>query len=151
MGWMQLIIFYTDHPFADWYKQRNAGRRTFLAFFKKDRFLDLMIINFENTASHKYVVQKSRVYEWLDNERLGIDFLFLFKNDINFVFKIPLANFVVFILGMAGVWPPEISIVYGLWIQLLLIKVQSASETVFYKLKAFVTLKLLSVLSKQLA
>jgi len=25
-----------------------------------DRFLDLMIINFEKTASHKYLVQKSK-------------------------------------------------------------------------------------------
>jgi len=28
-------------------------------------------------------------------------------------------------LGMAGVWPPEISIVYGLRIQLFLIKFES--------------------------
>jgi len=40
--------------------QDNAGRRTFVTFFKKDRFLDLMIINFENTASHKYLVQKTK-------------------------------------------------------------------------------------------
>jgi len=32
---------------------------------------------------------------------------------------------------MAGVWPPKISIVYGLWIQLFLIKVQSTYETAY--------------------
>ena len=32
---------------------------TFLTFVKNGRFLDL-IINFENTASHKYLVQKSK-------------------------------------------------------------------------------------------
>ena len=37
----------------------NGGQRTFLTFFKKDRFLDLMIINFENASSHKYVVHKA--------------------------------------------------------------------------------------------
>ena len=50
---------------------------------------------------------------------------------------------------MAGVWPLEISIVYGLWIQRFRIRVQSASETVY---EAFnFSLKLLGVLSKQLA
>jgi len=39
--------------------------------------------------------------------------------------KIPVANFVVLllhklILDMSGVFPPEISIAYGLWIQRLL-------------------------------
>jgi len=49
---------------------------------------------------------------------------------------------------MAGVCPPKVSIVYGLFIQLL-IKVQSASETVY---EAFnFSLKLLGVLSRQLA
>jgi len=43
--------------------------------------------------------------------------LFLAKNDINSVLKIPVANFChlylrKFILGMVSVWPPEISIVY---------------------------------------
>jgi len=53
-------------------------------------------------------------------------------------------------LGMARVWPPEIPMVCGLWVQLL-IKRRSASETVFYKVKAFnFTLKLLAVLSRQL-
>jgi len=47
--------FFTNHPFV-----HNTGRRTFSAFFKKDRFLYLMIVNFENAASHSYVVQKGK-------------------------------------------------------------------------------------------
>jgi len=46
----------TDHPFVD--DTKNAGRRTFPTLFKKDRFLDLMIVNFENATSHKHIVQK---------------------------------------------------------------------------------------------
>jgi len=38
----------------------SAGQRTFTVFFKKDRFLDLMIINFEIASSHKYVVQNAK-------------------------------------------------------------------------------------------
>ena len=34
-----------------------------------------------------------RVCEWLNQKRLGIHFLFLSKNDINSVLKIPVANF----------------------------------------------------------
>jgi len=48
---------------------------------------------------------------------------------------------------MAGVWPPEISIVYGLRIQLFLNQSPRTSEAVY---EAFFNLKLLSVLSKQL-
>jgi len=40
--------------------QVNAGRRAFSTFFNKDHFMNLMIINFENAASHKYVVQKAK-------------------------------------------------------------------------------------------
>jgi len=58
MGWMHLIILHRSINRR--LIQENAGRRTFLKFFTKDRFLDLMIINFENTASHEYLVQKSK-------------------------------------------------------------------------------------------
>jgi len=34
--------------------QDKAGRRTFLTLFKKDRILDLMIINFENTTVRSF-------------------------------------------------------------------------------------------------
>ena len=40
--------------------QDKAGRRAFSTVSNKDRFLDLMIINCENAASHKYVVQKGK-------------------------------------------------------------------------------------------
>jgi len=43
--------FFTDHPFVE-----NAGR-TLSTRFKKDRFLHLMIVDFETAASHKYVVK----------------------------------------------------------------------------------------------
>jgi len=46
--------FFTDHPFVE-----NAGR-TLSTRFKKDRFLHLMIVDFETAASHKYVVQKGK-------------------------------------------------------------------------------------------
>ena len=41
-----------------------------------------MIINFENTASHKYLVPKSKSFEWPDQNGPNIHFLFLSKNDI---------------------------------------------------------------------
>ena len=53
----------------------NAGRRTFLTFFKKDRFLDL-IINFENTASHKYLVQHSKSLWMAKSEMTGHLFVY---------------------------------------------------------------------------
>jgi len=37
--------FFTDYPSIE-----NAGRRTFSTFFKKDRFLKLIIVNFGNAA-----------------------------------------------------------------------------------------------------
>jgi len=52
-------------------------------------------------------------------------------------------------LGMASVWPPEISVVYGLQIQFFWIKFQSTSQTACEALN--IILKLLSVFSKQLA
>jgi len=58
MGWMHLILFTQDRSSNRSLIQDNAGRRTFSTFFKKDQFLDLMIVNFENTTSHKYLVKK---------------------------------------------------------------------------------------------
>jgi len=61
--WMNALEnFYTDQDQS--FVEDNAGRRTFLTFFKEDRILDLMIINSENTASHKNRVQKS--YEFMN-------------------------------------------------------------------------------------
>jgi len=42
-----------------------------------------MIINFENIASHKYVVQKSKDLWMARLEMMSIQFLFLSKNDIS--------------------------------------------------------------------
>ena len=39
---------------------RGIFVRIFSIFFKKDCFLDLMIINLENAASHKNVAQKAK-------------------------------------------------------------------------------------------
>jgi len=50
---------------------------------------------------------------------------------------------------MAVVCPPNLSIVYGLWIKLLLNQIKSASETVYESF--YFSLELLGVLSKQLA
>jgi len=105
--------------------QDNAGRKTFLAFYKKDRFLDLMIINFEIELHTNILCKCLRVYEWVDQKWLSVHFLFLSRSDINSGLEIPVSNFCrlitpQLILGMAGVWPPEISIVYDLWIQFFL-------------------------------
>jgi len=98
-----------------------------------------------------------RVYEWLDRKRLGIRFFFLSKNDINSVLKIPLANFCR--LTTPQIHPGRgkcvasrnFNCVQFVDATFIFIKVQSASETVFYKLKAFnFSVKLLCVLSKQL-
>jgi len=66
MGWMHLtILTQINHSYFD---TRQRRTKAFLTFVKKDRFLDLMIINFENTASRQYFVQKSKVYEGLDQK-----------------------------------------------------------------------------------
>ena len=87
--------------------------------------------------------KRLRVYDWLDQKWLGIHKLF---------WKFQLQAFVVslrkLILGIASVWPPEISIVHDLWFQLW-IKVQSTSKAVHETFNF--SLELLSVLSKQLA
>jgi len=59
--------FYTDQSFVDWYKTTQVEGHS--SFFKKDRFMDLMIINFENTASHKYLLQKSKSL-WMDRSEM---------------------------------------------------------------------------------
>jgi len=49
-----------DAPSIRRFIQDNAGRKTFLKFFKQDCSLDLTIVNFGNITSHKYLVQKSK-------------------------------------------------------------------------------------------
>ena len=43
-----------------YFNTRQGGRRTFSTFFKKDRFLDMMVINFEHASSHKYVMRTAK-------------------------------------------------------------------------------------------
>jgi len=86
--------FFANHPFVD-----NAGRRTFSAFFKKDRLMDLMIVNFENAASHKYVAQKGKNFWSLLHTWLCIHFLFLSKAPVNSFLNIPVA--------LMSVWMPQ--------------------------------------------
>jgi len=62
--------FFTDHPLV-----QNAGRRTFSTPFKKARFMNL-IVDFENAASHKYVVQQGKDLLRLFQKWLCIHFLF---------------------------------------------------------------------------
>ena len=47
--------FYADHPFVDWYKTTQYDEHS--QHFSKEIYL--MIINFENAASHKYVLQEA--------------------------------------------------------------------------------------------
>jgi len=59
MGWMHLMIFtQIIHLQVD--TLANAERKTFSTYFKKHCFLHLFIINFENSTSHKYVVQMAK-------------------------------------------------------------------------------------------
>jgi len=63
--------------------QNDAGRWTFLIFYKKDRFFNLMIISILRITPHTNILCKSlRAYEWLDQKWLSIHFFFLSKNDI---------------------------------------------------------------------
>jgi len=51
-----------------------------------------MIINFEHTVARKYLCKCLGVYKWLHQKWRSIHFLFLSKNGINSVLKIPVAN-----------------------------------------------------------
>ena len=68
-----------------------------------------MTFKFENATLHKYASKSQKGYEWLDQKWLHIHFLFLTKNDINFVLIFQLQ------IVMASVWPPEIPIAYHRW------------------------------------
>jgi len=116
--------FYTDHPFVDWYKQPKM--KDILSIFQKGLFFGLDDYQFWEYRFTQIYCKSLRVNEWLDQKWVGIHFLFLSKNYINSVLKIPVANFChlitlqIHLLGKPGMWPPEISIVYGLLIQLFL-------------------------------
>jgi len=83
--------FYTDYPFVDWYKTtQHEGHSQY--FSKRigfwTRWLSILIL-----PLHTNLCKRLRVYEWLDQTWLRINFLFLSKKDINCVLKIPVANF----------------------------------------------------------
>ena len=59
--------------------QDNAGRRASSTVSKEDRFFDLMVVNVENAASHKYVVQKVKSFSRASSERVGYSFLVLIQ------------------------------------------------------------------------
>ena len=115
-----------------------------------------MIANFENAASHKYnAVQTAKSLWTARSEMTGYSFLVI-KNHINSILKSPIANNFCRLLTapihpvviMAAVWPPEISIVHGLRLQLFL---NQTLEFFWNRPKLYFSLKLLSVLPKQLA
>jgi len=68
--------------------QDNGAQRTLSAFFKKNRFLDLMIINFENASSHNMLCKTLIVCYWLNQKGPGIHTKYTKS-----VLKIPVANF----------------------------------------------------------
>ena len=107
-----------------------------LNILEKHRFFDLVFIKFENSTPHKYVVQTAKSIWMARSEMTGIHFLSS-KNHTNSILKNPVANFcrwrtpqIHTLLTMAGVWPPEIWIVYGLRIQLFLNQSPRTSEAV---------------------
>jgi len=51
--------FYTYHPFVYWYMTTQVEGHS-QHFSNRIGFLHLMIVNFENAASHKYVVQHAK-------------------------------------------------------------------------------------------
>jgi len=57
----------------------NAARTTFSTFFNNRRFFDLMIINFENPASHKYIVKKSKSLRMAKSEMTEHSFFVLIQ------------------------------------------------------------------------
>ena len=59
--------------------QDNAGRRASSTVSKEDRVFDLMVVSFENAASHKYVVQKGKSLSRASSARVGYSFLVLIQ------------------------------------------------------------------------
>jgi len=116
-----------------------------------------MIINFENTASHKCLVKKSESLWMARSEITEHSFFVLIQkwHMLNSVLKIPVANVYRLITPQThpghgwcvASWSFQLSMVCGS--KFSWIKVKSASETVYETFN--VSLKLLGVLSKQLA
>jgi len=118
--------FYTDRSFVDWYKTKQDEGH-FLTFFKKDRFSDLMIINFENIVSHKYLAQKSESLWMASSEMTEHSVLVLMQkwHKLN-CFENYSCKRLSFNNYANSSWAWQVccllmfSTVYGLWIQLLL-------------------------------
>jgi len=91
MGRRDLIIF--TQITHSWTEKRQRRTKDILSIFKKDRFLDLMIINFEIPPHTNILCKSLRVYKWVDQKWVSVHFLFLSKNVINSGFKIPASNF----------------------------------------------------------
>jgi len=137
---------------------RQRRKKGILNIFQKGSVFELHDYHFWEYRFTLICCVKVWVYEWLDQKWLSIHFLFLSKHDINSVLKIPIANFCRLInpqnMDMAGVWPPKISTVYGSLVcgcSFSWIKVQGASETVYCMKFLTLVLRLVGVLSKQLA
>jgi len=82
--------FYTDQSFVDWYKAtRDEGHSQ---HFSKRICYDF--VNFENNASHKYLVQKSKIIWMARSDLTEHSFLVLIQkwHRLNSVLKIPVAN-----------------------------------------------------------
>jgi len=115
-----------------------------------------MIDNFENAASHNYNVVQTAESLWTARSEMAEYSFLAVKNHIYSILKNPVANSfcrlptpqIHPVVMMAAVWPPEISIVHDLRIQLFL----TQTPKCFWNcVKLYFSLKLLSVLSKQLA
>ena len=67
--------------------QDNAGRRASSTVSKEDRVFDLMVVSFENAASHKYVVQKGKSLSRASSARVGCSFLVLIQKSHKVCFE----------------------------------------------------------------
>jgi len=110
----------------------NALRKKLSIFFKTRPFLDVMVINFENAASHKYVVHAAKILCMARSEMSVCLFLVLikishklcFENSICKQFSRNSANSFWACNGRCVA--SYISIVYSLRIQLFLNQTQKS-------------------------
>jgi len=152
--------FYTDHPFVDWYKttqDEELSQKFFKKFFLQNGSVFGLddIVNFQNTASHKFLVQNSKSLWMSTSELTEHSFLVLIQKWHKLCFENSGCKFLSFYKSTNSSLAGHVC---GLLKFLLCmvcrsnfswIKVQNASEIVF---EAFnFSLKLLDVLSKQLA
>ena len=77
MGWV-LLVFLVQ-AIRSWNDTRQCGAKSIFNSFQEDRFFDLMVVSFENAASHKDVVQKGKSLSRASSERVGYSFLVLIQ------------------------------------------------------------------------